>query len=250
MAVLRHHHDTEFTVIPNSIFNDDRLNTKDIGLLCFLIHLPDDWNFSIKGLNEVLPNDGRDSISASLKRIEQAGYLRREQERNKDGTLGDYIWTVSDTPISPKTENPYTENPTQTKKESNKERKKGFPTENDRVYNGFAGDVRAEYEVVKAQQDYPYSLVDVLAVFDLYFSAYEQRRGERHPSLKRKQIRDAILALPYSDDVRIGPASIEPEDYPYLIEAYFKSAFKNCDYRLPHFLSGNIRKLKYYETCY
>lgn len=247
MAILRHHHEASYTVIPNNIFTDQGLSLKDIGLLCFILHLPDGWNFSVNGLASVLPHDGKDGITASLKRIEQAGYLKRDRERDSFGRLAEAVWIVSDTPM---TENPAQENTTQIKKEIKKVRSKGFPSENERVYKGFAAAVKREYDAITAEQEYPYSLVDVLAVFDLYFSAYEQHRGERHPSLKRKQIRDAILALPYSDDVRNGPASLDPEDYPYLIEAYFKSNFKNCDYRLPHFLSGNIRQLKYYETCY
>lgn len=125
MAILKHHFEKGFTIVPNSIFEDNRLNLRDIGLLCYLLHLPEDWDLSIKGLTAILPNDGRDGISASLKRIEQAGYLRRTQERLKDGTMGDYIWIVSDVPL-PKTENPYTdkpntENPTQIKNVINKE---------------------------------------------------------------------------------------------------------------------------------
>ena len=126
MAILRHHHEKEFTIVPNSLITDQELNLRDIGMLCYLLHLPDDWDFSIKGLTSVLPRDGRDGIAASLKRIEQAGYLHREQERDKNGKLGDYIWIVSDAPLpkteKPNTAEPNTVNPTQTKNIYNKEK--------------------------------------------------------------------------------------------------------------------------------
>ena len=49
----------------------------------------------------------------------------------------------------------------------------------------------------------------------------------------------------YSDEV-----DILPNDYPALIEAYFSQDFKNCDYSIAHFMSGDIRALRYYEALY
>lgn len=86
---------------------------RDVGLLAYMLSLPDDWEFSIAGFDAVLPNDGRDAISASLKRIEQAGFLRRERERNASGQIGGVVWYVSDLPMMevPQTEKPYTAKP-------------------------------------------------------------------------------------------------------------------------------------------
>lgn len=75
-----------------------------------MLSLPDDWEFSIRGLTSIFKNDGRDAVQVSLKRIEKAGYLSMEQIREK-GRLGKVIWTVSDIPTSPCTEIPYTEKP-------------------------------------------------------------------------------------------------------------------------------------------
>ena len=108
---------------------------RDVGLLAYILSLPDDWEFSIAGFDAVLPNDGRDAISASLKRIEQAGFLRRERERNASGQIGGVVWYVSDLPMTetPETDLPYTAkpdtvspntaNPMQTKDLFNKEHK-------------------------------------------------------------------------------------------------------------------------------
>lgn len=75
-----------------------------------MLSLPDDWEFSIRGLDAIFENDGRDAISVSLKRIEAAGYLTRETER-KGGKFGSVVWTVSDVPIPPCTEKPDTVKP-------------------------------------------------------------------------------------------------------------------------------------------
>lgn len=118
MAILRHKHESNFTVIPNGIFNDSRLNSRDIGILCFMLHLPDGWDFSIKGLAKVMPNDGKSAIEASLKRIANAGYLKRKRVFDDKGKIKDYIWILSDEPQPdfPDVENPELDNPSQINK--------------------------------------------------------------------------------------------------------------------------------------
>lgn len=265
MAIIRHHHDKEFTIVPNSIFNDKNLNLRDIGLLCYLLHLPDGWDFSIKGLTAVIPNDGRDGIAASLRRIESAGYLHREQERQKNGTLGDFVWIISDVPL-PKTDYPYTAepntaNPSQIKNIQDKESKE---QRTDKRHNGatqlldgvdsviepkvFSKLAAQEYEKIAQGGGYPYSLEEVLSVFNTFFTSYEQYMGEKHPALKREQIKNIIEAMPYTDDVHHSVQDIEPEFYEEMIDAYFNSNFENCDYRISHFMAGNIRMMRIYET--
>ena len=131
MPIIHHRYESDFSIVPNSIYNDKRLNLRDIGLLTYLLHLPDSWQFSVEGLASVLPNDGRDGITASLKRIEQAGYLKRERGRADRGKLGNAIWTISDSPITafpvqakPVQANPAQEKPRQIKNVSNKEQNK------------------------------------------------------------------------------------------------------------------------------
>lgn len=131
VPIIRHRHGRNFTIIPNEIFNDSNLRIRDIGLLCYLLHLPDEWVFSVAGLIKSLPHDKKDGITASLKRLESAGYLRRSQSRREKGKLSEAVWTVSDTPLTdfPPTENPLTENPTQIKNPIDKERTDKEPKE-------------------------------------------------------------------------------------------------------------------------
>lgn len=125
MSILKHRHEKEFTIIPNSVFTDSNLNLRDIGLLCVLLHLPDNWRFSIDGLVSILQNDGRDKIRAGLKNLEAAGYLCRDKSRDSAGKVTGAIWIVSDTPMSenPTLEKPTLENPPLIKKEIKKELK-------------------------------------------------------------------------------------------------------------------------------
>ena len=84
MPVLVNKTQKNFTMISNSILRDKELCLKDRGLLCTLCSLPDKWNFSIAGLCAIVP-DGKESITNSLKRLEQLGYLIRTTHRDPTG---------------------------------------------------------------------------------------------------------------------------------------------------------------------
>ena len=84
MPVLVNKTQKNFTMISNNILRDKELCLKDRGLLCTLCSLPDKWNFSIAGLCAIVP-DGKESISNSLKRLEQLGYLIRSTHRDHSG---------------------------------------------------------------------------------------------------------------------------------------------------------------------
>ena len=58
--------------------------------------MPDNWDFSIRGLAAIVP-DGKSKIETSLKRLEAAGYLKRERIY-KDGKIADWDYIFSDEP--------------------------------------------------------------------------------------------------------------------------------------------------------
>ena len=84
MAVLKNRTQNNFTMISNSILRDKELSMKDRGVLCTICSLPDGWEFSIAGLSSIVP-DGKDSIRASLIKLEKLGYIKRTQTRGKGG---------------------------------------------------------------------------------------------------------------------------------------------------------------------
>jgi len=100
-----------FTMIGNEMFRDTRLNLTDRGLLSTLLSLPDTWDFTIKGLVEILP-DGRSRIRQSLKKLEDLGYLTIIQERTSNGEFRGNTIEVRSQLNSPLSENPTADNPT------------------------------------------------------------------------------------------------------------------------------------------
>lgn len=94
-----------------------------------------------------------------------------------------------------------------------------------------------------------FSFDDCMTVFRTFFDAYHDFTGTDHPVPGGKQIAAIMEKMPYADKGRKIP--LEPEDYETLIAAYFLTpAFQDCDHRIYHFFSGDIRENRYYETIY
>lgn len=72
------HKESDFTVIDNGIFKDPDLSLSEVGFLCLILSLPDDWGFSIKGIVKKVQN-GRDSTYAVVNRLIEHGYCKREK---------------------------------------------------------------------------------------------------------------------------------------------------------------------------
>lgn len=87
----------DFTTFHNAMWRDSSLDYPERGLLGTMLTLPDGWNFSIKGLAALTPS-GEHKIGTSLKKLEKAGYLKRESIRS-NGRIVDWKYSFSDEPI-------------------------------------------------------------------------------------------------------------------------------------------------------
>lgn len=96
MAFLRKEHKENYTCISNDVFRSD-LSLKARGMLCTMLSLPDDWEFSENGLQEILA-DGQTSIRSAIKELEGAGFLSRTRERDESGRMRRCDWIVCDYP--------------------------------------------------------------------------------------------------------------------------------------------------------
>jgi len=96
MAFLRKEHKESYTCISNDVFRSN-LSLKARGMLCTMLSLPDDWEFSENGLQAIL-KDGQTSVRSAIKELEAAGFLSRTRERDESGRMGRCIWIVSDYP--------------------------------------------------------------------------------------------------------------------------------------------------------
>lgn len=69
-----------FTVISNYSIHDKNLSLGASGLLAVMLSLPDDWNYSVKGLSKIR-KEGTFAIRGLLSELEQYGYVYIEQSR-------------------------------------------------------------------------------------------------------------------------------------------------------------------------
>ena len=88
MAVFRIEKTRDYTVMSNHHLKDRTLTLKSKGLLSMMLSLPDEWNYTTRGLAAIC-REGVDSIGAALKELENHGYIRRTQLRNEKGKITD-----------------------------------------------------------------------------------------------------------------------------------------------------------------
>lgn len=97
MGILKKELKNNFTIVNNAILRDMNLDIKSRGLLITMLSLPSEWEFSINGLNQILP-DGRTTITSGLKKLEELGYLIRTTIRDDKGKILDVDYTLYDEP--------------------------------------------------------------------------------------------------------------------------------------------------------
>ena len=114
MAVFRIDKTKDYTVMANHHLRNKTLSLKAKGLLSLMLSLPDDWDYTTKGL-AMICKDGVDSICSTVRELENAGYIQRRRVRDDHGRLGEIEYTIMEHPVgtepSPKRENPVLENP-------------------------------------------------------------------------------------------------------------------------------------------
>lgn len=86
MAVFRSGKTGNFTVMANRHLRDMRLSLRARGLLSLMLSLPEDWDYSLRGL-AVICAEGEGAISAALRELEVAGYVRRTRVRDEMGRV-------------------------------------------------------------------------------------------------------------------------------------------------------------------
>ena len=96
----------------NHHLRNRELSLKAKGLLSLMLSLPEDWDYTTKGLSCIC-KDGVDSICATIKELEKAGYVKRRRLRDTQGRLSDLEYTILEKPepLPSPPESPQRENP-------------------------------------------------------------------------------------------------------------------------------------------
>ena len=110
MAVFRIEKTRDYTVMSNHHLRNAGLSLKSKGLLSMMLSLPEDWNYTTRGLAKIC-KEGTDSIGSALKELEQAGYIVRNRLRDSKGKIVDVEYVIYETPHPPDTGQPCADEP-------------------------------------------------------------------------------------------------------------------------------------------
>ena len=112
MAVFRIERTRDYTVMSNHHLRNANLSLKAKGLLSMMLSLPEDWNYTTRGLAKIC-KEGVDAIGAALRELEAAGYIVRHKLRDRQGRISDTEYVIYEQPQlrKPDTDSPDTENP-------------------------------------------------------------------------------------------------------------------------------------------
>jgi len=89
------------------------LTLKAKGLISMMLSLPDEWNYTTRGLAAIC-KEGVESIGNALKELENAGYIVRNRLRDDKGRITDTEYVIYEQPPhtgKPCTGNPYMDKP-------------------------------------------------------------------------------------------------------------------------------------------
>ena len=122
MAVFRVERNKGYTVMSNHHLRNKELSLKAKGLLSQMLSLPEDWDYTLKGLS-LINREKIDAIREAIKELERAGYIVRSRERDEKGRLRGTDYIIYEQPPNldlptlenPTLGNPTLENPTQEK---------------------------------------------------------------------------------------------------------------------------------------
>lgn len=110
MAVFRIERTRDYTVMSNHHLRNRALSLKAKGLLSMMLSLPDDWNYTTRGLAKIC-KEGVDAIGGALRELEGAGYIVRHQLRDRQGRISDTEYVIYEQPQLPDTAGPDTDSP-------------------------------------------------------------------------------------------------------------------------------------------
>ena len=107
MAVFRIERTRDYTVMSNHHLRNGKLSLKAKGLLSMMLSLPEDWNYTTRGLAAIC-KEGVDAIGGALRELETAGYIVRHQLRDRQGRISDTEYVIYE---QPQPKNPDTPQP-------------------------------------------------------------------------------------------------------------------------------------------
>ena len=100
MAVFRVHKNKDYTTMSNYHLRDINLSLKAKGLLSLMLSLPEDWDYSVRGLEKICV-ETKDTINGILKELETNNYLERKRVYC-NGKISNWEYNIYENNLYPK----------------------------------------------------------------------------------------------------------------------------------------------------
>ena len=97
MAIFRIEKTRDYTIMSNHHLRNKTLSLKAKGLLSQMLSLPEDWNYTLKGLSQI-NRESVDAIRSAIQELEKEGYIFREQQRDDRGSFASNVYVVYEQP--------------------------------------------------------------------------------------------------------------------------------------------------------
>jgi len=180
----RRHKKDNYTCIDNHVFRDNSLSMKAKGLLAQIYSLPDDWEYSVKGLTSLF-SDGKDAVNSALQELIDHGYIVRTQRINKSGKFDGYEYDIYETPQTEKAEKPITENPSTDNPITEKSTQLNTKEENTKKENTELKEVRTKASSFDEILDSVPVIRDNPSLRDTFIEYIKMRKLIKHPLTDR-----------------------------------------------------------------
>ncbi len=97
MSLFTINKNKDFTVMSNYHLRDKNLSLKAKSLLSFMLSLPEDWDYTLKGLVAIC-KESKDAIRSTLSELKDNNYLKIEPSRSNNGTF-EYNYIIYEKPF-------------------------------------------------------------------------------------------------------------------------------------------------------
>lgn len=97
MAVFRVGRTRDYITMSNRHFKNKNLSLKAKGLLSQMLSLPEQWDFTLKGLAHI-NKENIDAIRTAIWELEKEGYVVRRQVRKANAKMGETEYMIFEIP--------------------------------------------------------------------------------------------------------------------------------------------------------
>lgn len=95
--VHREEHNESYTVIDNAVLQNVNLSFEARGFLCYLLSLPNDWTFTVRGIVKQT-GCSKSVILRLMDELKTAGYIKLERKQDQQGRFTQSSWHIYETP--------------------------------------------------------------------------------------------------------------------------------------------------------